>query len=72
VEREARRLRRIQANRESARQTIRRKQVLCEELGHKAAALVAEKEDLQQKVERQTAEYRLLLEMNMRLKEQVN
>ncbi len=25
-----------------------------------------------QKVERQTAEYRLLLEMNMRLKEQVN
>ncbi|KAH8964660.1 hypothetical protein BDL97_04G078500 [Sphagnum fallax] len=71
VEREARRLRRIQANRESARQTIRRKQVLCEELGQKAAALVAEKEDLQQKVERQTAEYRLLLEMNMRLKEQV-
>ncbi|CAM6023661.1 unnamed protein product [Sphagnum balticum] len=71
VEREARRLRRIQANRESARQTIRRKQVLCEELGQKAAALAAEKEDLQQKVERQTAEYRLLLEMNMRLKEQV-
>ncbi|KAH9565487.1 hypothetical protein CY35_04G080600 [Sphagnum magellanicum] len=72
VERETRRLRRIQANRESARQTIRRKQVLCEELGQRAAALVAEKEDLQQKVERQTAEYRLLLEMNMRLKEQAD
>jgi hypothetical protein len=48
AEKEARRLRRVQANRESARQTIRRKQVLCEELARKAGELQTEKETLSQ------------------------
>ncbi|KAG2406174.1 uncharacterized protein HKW66_Vig0054300 [Vigna angularis] len=45
-EKEARRMRRILANRESARQTIRRRQALCEELTKKAATLVVENESL--------------------------
>lgn len=48
AEKEARRLRRVQANRESARQTIRRKQVLCEELARKAGELHSEKQNLAQ------------------------
>ena len=48
AEKEARRLRRVQANRESARQTIRRKQVLCEELARKAGELQTQKESLSQ------------------------
>ncbi|MCO5581436.1 hypothetical protein L7F22_035320 [Adiantum nelumboides] len=48
-EKEARRLRRIQANRESARQTIRKKQVLCEDLTRKASTLALENESMRQK-----------------------
>ncbi|KAM1184358.1 hypothetical protein ACFX2I_013752 [Malus domestica] len=45
-EKEERRIRRIMANRESARQTIRRRQALCEELTRKAADLALENENL--------------------------
>ncbi|KAI5425528.1 hypothetical protein KIW84_031363 [Lathyrus oleraceus] len=45
-EKEARRIRRVLANRESARQTIRRRQALSEELSRKAATLVLENENL--------------------------
>ncbi|XP_021289340.1 uncharacterized protein LOC110420382 isoform X2 [Herrania umbratica] len=46
AEKEARRLRRILANRESARQTIRRRQALCEKLTLKVADLTRENENL--------------------------
>ncbi|KAJ9169330.1 hypothetical protein P3X46_017534 [Hevea brasiliensis] len=46
AEKEARRLRRILANRESARQTIQRRQALCEELTGKAADLAWVNENL--------------------------
>ncbi|KAL0694908.1 hypothetical protein Bca4012_062088 [Brassica carinata] len=46
AEREERRIRRILANRESARQTIRRRQAMCEELSKKAADLTYENENL--------------------------
>ncbi|KAK3226787.1 hypothetical protein Dsin_006649 [Dipteronia sinensis] len=46
AEKEERRIRRILANRESARQTIRRRQALCEELTRKATELVQENEYL--------------------------
>ncbi|XP_021908716.1 uncharacterized protein LOC110822808 isoform X2 [Carica papaya] len=42
AEKEERRIRRVLANRESARQTIRRRQALCEELTQKAADLARE------------------------------
>ncbi|KAF8397860.1 hypothetical protein HHK36_016785 [Tetracentron sinense] len=47
-EKEARRLRRILANRESARQTIRRRQALCEELSRKAADLAWDNKNMKQ------------------------
>ncbi|XP_019152986.1 PREDICTED: uncharacterized protein LOC109149586 isoform X3 [Ipomoea nil] len=46
AEKEARRLRRVLANRESARQTIRRRQAMYEELTKKAADLALENENL--------------------------
>ncbi|MBA0660683.1 hypothetical protein Goklo_012660 [Gossypium klotzschianum] len=46
AEKEARRLRRILANRESARQTIRRRQALCEKLTLKVTDLTQENENL--------------------------
>ncbi|MBA0693037.1 hypothetical protein Goari_010551 [Gossypium aridum] len=49
AEKEARRLRRILANRESARQTIRRRQALCEKLTLKVTDLTQENENLKRK-----------------------
>ncbi|KAF3795439.1 hypothetical protein EJ110_NYTH04985 [Nymphaea thermarum] len=48
AEKEERRLRRIHANRESARQTIRRRQAFCEELMKKAADLSLENKSIKQ------------------------
>ncbi|CAN6438770.1 unnamed protein product [Victoria cruziana] len=71
AEKEERRLRRIQANRESARQTIRRRQALCEELTKKAADLSLENKNIKQEIESAMQEYLSLVAINKRLKEQV-
>eukprot|EP00250_Pteridium_aquilinum_P020642 c24894_g5_i2 orf=276-2210(+) len=70
-EKEARRLRRIQANRESARQTIRKKQVLCEELTKKASTLALENECMKQKRESLMQELFSLKGQNFHLKQQL-
>ncbi|KAL0344775.1 UNVERIFIED_CONTAM: hypothetical protein Sradi_4308800 [Sesamum radiatum] len=57
AEREARRLRRILANRESARQTIRRRQAMHLELIKKAADLSEENENLKKEKELALKEY---------------
>ncbi|CAJ2632385.1 unnamed protein product [Trifolium pratense] len=69
-EKEARRIRRVLANRESARQTIRRRQALTEELNRKAATLVMENENLKRK-ELALKEYQSLETTNKLLKAQV-
>ncbi|KAL2345204.1 hypothetical protein Fmac_006489 [Flemingia macrophylla] len=70
-EKEARRVRRILANRESARQTIRRRQALCEELNRKAATLVLENENLKKEKELALKEYQSLETTNKHLKAQI-
>ncbi|TKY62009.1 Transcription factor HBP-1a [Spatholobus suberectus] len=70
-EKEARRIRRILANRESARQTIRRRQALCEELTRKAATLVVENENLKREKELALKEYQSLETTNKHLKAQI-
>ncbi|KAJ9184447.1 hypothetical protein P3X46_004173 [Hevea brasiliensis] len=71
AEKEARRLRRILANRESARQTIRRRQALCEELSKKAADLAWENENLKREKELALKEYQSLDSKNKHLKAQM-
>ncbi|KAK7284884.1 hypothetical protein RJT34_19638 [Clitoria ternatea] len=79
-EKEARRIRRILANRESARQTIRRRQfrllfklsqALCEELTRKATTLVLENENLKKEKELALKEYQSLETTNKHLKAQI-
>ncbi|XP_027349961.1 uncharacterized protein LOC113861378 isoform X2 [Abrus precatorius] len=70
-EKEARRIRRVLANRESARQTIRRRQALCEELTRKAATLVLENENLKKEKELALKEYQSLETTNKHLKAQI-
>ncbi|GAB2300698.1 hypothetical protein Dimus_034736 [Dionaea muscipula] len=70
-EKEARRLRRVMANRESARQTIRRRQALCEELTQKALGLAWENEKLKRDKELAMEEYRSLQDINRNVKEQI-
>ncbi|MCO5554498.1 hypothetical protein L7F22_008027 [Adiantum nelumboides] len=70
-EKEARRLRRIQANRESARQTIRKKQVLCEDLTRKASTLTLENESMRQKRDSLLKELISLKVHNHHLKQQL-
>lgn len=70
-EKEARRLRRILANRESARQTIRRRQALCEELSRKAADLTWENDNLKREKQLAIEEYQNLKTANELLKSQV-
>ncbi|XP_020212592.1 uncharacterized protein LOC109797089 isoform X3 [Cajanus cajan] len=70
-EKEARRVRRILANRESARQTIRRRQALCEELNRKAATLVVENQNLKREKELALKEYQSLETTNKHLKAQI-
>ncbi|WJX84794.1 hypothetical protein P8452_67326 [Trifolium repens] len=69
-EKETRRIRRVLANRESARQTIRRRQALTEELNRKAATLEMENENLKRK-ELALKEYQSLETTNKLLKAQV-
>ncbi|XP_024037953.1 uncharacterized protein LOC18040087 isoform X1 [Citrus clementina] len=71
AEKEERRVRRILANRESARQTIRRRQALCEELTRKAADLSQENESLKREKELAVKEYQSLETINKHLKAQV-
>ncbi|EOY08179.1 Basic-leucine zipper transcription factor family protein, putative isoform 2 [Theobroma cacao] len=71
AEKEARRLRRILANRESARQTIRRRQALCEKLTLKVADLTRENENLKRAKELALKEYKSQESTNKHLKAQM-
>ncbi|MQL76812.1 hypothetical protein Taro_009212 [Colocasia esculenta] len=71
AEKEARRLRRVLANRESARQTIIRRKALCEELAKKAAELSEENENMKMEREAAMKEYLSLRDRNEQLKEQM-
>ncbi|XP_043689585.1 uncharacterized protein LOC122640439 isoform X2 [Telopea speciosissima] len=71
AEKEARRIRRILANRESARQTIRRRQAFCEELTKKAADLACDNENMKREKELITKEYQSLKDKNEQLKAQM-
>ncbi|KAI6674129.1 hypothetical protein NL676_002035 [Syzygium grande] len=71
AEKEAKRLRRVLANRESARRTIRRRQALCEELTRRAAELTQENEKLKKGKELALGEYQLLETTNKQLKAQM-
>eukprot|EP00249_Psilotum_nudum_P013075 c24140_g1_i1 orf=675-2330(-) len=71
VEIEARRIRRLQANRESARQALRKKQMLCQELSQKAATLKFENEAMKKEKEQLLQEFLALSERNRQLKEQL-
>ncbi|XP_052176896.1 uncharacterized protein LOC127791140 [Diospyros lotus] len=68
AEKEARRIRRVLANRESARQTIRRRQAVYEELTRKAASLALENETLKRDMELALKEYDSLKIINESLK----
>ncbi|XVF55680.1 hypothetical protein PTKIN_Ptkin06aG0056400 [Pterospermum kingtungense] len=68
AEKEARRLRRILANRESARQTIRRRQALCEKLTLEVADLTRENENLKRAKESALKEYQSQESTNKSLK----
>ncbi|XP_047259595.1 transcription factor HBP-1a-like [Capsicum annuum] len=70
-EKEQRRLSRVLANRESARQTIRRRQAMYEELTRKAADLASENESLKKKKEMAAKEYDSLKNQNASLRLQV-
>ncbi|XVE96469.1 hypothetical protein REPUB_Repub02eG0224600 [Reevesia pubescens] len=71
AEKEARRLRRILANRESARQTIRRRQALCEKLTLKVADLTRENENLKRAKELALEDYQSQESTNKNLKSQM-
>lgn len=71
AEKEARRIRRVLANRESARQTIRRRQAIFEELTRKAADLAWENEKLKKEMESAVEEYDSLKSINESLKTQM-
>lgn len=71
-EKEQRRLCRVLANRESARQTIRRRQAMYEELTRKAADLSSENENLKKKKELAAKEYRSLKNENTTLRRQIS
>ncbi|XWS66710.1 hypothetical protein CRYUN_Cryun05aG0223900 [Craigia yunnanensis] len=68
AEKEVRRLRRILANRESARQTICRRQALCEKLTLKVADLTRENENLKRAKELALKEYQSQESTNKHLK----
>ncbi|GAB2235861.1 hypothetical protein Droror1_Dr00026305 [Drosera rotundifolia] len=70
-EKEARKLRRVMANRESARRSIRRRQALYEALSRKAADLAWENDKLKKDKEAALEEHRSLQCTNRNLKEQI-
>ncbi|KAK9156701.1 hypothetical protein Scep_003275 [Stephania cephalantha] len=71
AEKEARRVRRVLANRESARQTIRRRQAMCEEMTRKAADLAWDNESLKREKELVLTTYQSLKDKNHYLKAQM-
>ncbi|XP_042418109.1 uncharacterized protein LOC122006610 [Zingiber officinale] len=71
AEKEERRMRRVLANRESARQTIRRRQALRDELTKKVAYLRLENDSMKLEKELATQEYLSLRGTNALLKEQI-
>ncbi|PON42838.1 Basic-leucine zipper transcription factor [Parasponia andersonii] len=71
AEKEERRIRRVLANRESARQTIRRRQALCEELTKKAADLASQNDTLKREMEMALKEYQALEITNKQLKDRM-
>ncbi|KAK9122748.1 hypothetical protein Sjap_012350 [Stephania japonica] len=71
AEKEERRVRRVLANRESARQTIRRRQAMCEELTRKAADLAWDNENLKREKELVLTKYQSLKDENNYLKGQM-
>ncbi|XP_042414484.1 uncharacterized protein LOC122003448 [Zingiber officinale] len=71
AEKEERRLRRVLANRESARQTIRRRQALREELTKKVVDLSMENENMKLEKDLAMKEYLSLKDANEKLKEQI-
>ncbi|XP_055812282.1 uncharacterized protein LOC129882139 [Solanum dulcamara] len=71
-EKEQRRLCRVLANRESARQTIRRRQAMYEELTRKAADLSSENDNLKKKKELAAKEYQSLKNENATLRRQAS
>ncbi|KAJ8505092.1 hypothetical protein OPV22_005978 [Ensete ventricosum] len=71
AEKEERRLRRVLANRESARQTIRRRQSFREELTKKVAYLSLENENMRMQKDVAMKEYLSLKDTNEQLKEQI-
>ncbi|XP_021764730.1 uncharacterized protein LOC110729308 isoform X2 [Chenopodium quinoa] len=72
AEKEARRIRRILANRESARQTIRRRQAFHEELTRKAAEQASENERLKRNKDLAVKEFQSLQTTNQKLKGQLS
>ncbi|EFJ32949.1 hypothetical protein SELMODRAFT_439314 [Selaginella moellendorffii] len=70
-EKEIRRLRRIEANRESARQTIRRKQKMCEEMTLKANELSSANDRCRKEIEAIREENRRLYEAGCSLRKQL-
>ncbi|XP_059306593.1 uncharacterized protein LOC132058042 [Lycium ferocissimum] len=70
-EKEERRLCRVLANRESARQTIRRRQAMYEELTRKADDLASENEYLKKQKELAAKEYDSLMNLNTSLRIQI-
>ncbi|CAD6254739.1 unnamed protein product [Miscanthus lutarioriparius] len=71
AEKEAKRLRRVLANRESARQTILRRQAIRDELARKVADLSSQNENMKKEKDMVMQEYLSLNEANKQLKEQV-
>uniref|UniRef100_A0A0D9XX20 BZIP domain-containing protein n=1 Tax=Leersia perrieri TaxID=77586 RepID=A0A0D9XX20_9ORYZ len=71
-EKEAKRLRRVLANRESARQTILRRQAIRDELARKVADLSTQNESMKKERETVMQEYLSLKETNKQLKEQAH
>ncbi|KAG2555868.1 hypothetical protein PVAP13_8NG052901 [Panicum virgatum] len=70
AEKEAKRLRRVLANRESARQTILRRQAIRDELARKVADLSSQNENMKKEKDMVMQEYLSLKEANKQLKEQ--
>lgn len=71
AEKEERRMRRVLANRESAKRTIHRRQAMREEMRRKAADLALENENLKKIKELAAAEYILLKNKNNNLRMQI-
>ncbi|CAN6349013.1 unnamed protein product [Urochloa humidicola] len=72
AEKEAKRLRRVLANRESARQTILRRQAIRDELARKVADLSSENETIKKEKDLVMKEYLSLKETNKQLKAQAH